>query len=88
MDKLKLIFIGLGVIFAAILLYFAVALVMGLFWYLAVFGVIALGGYGAYRFLRRPAQPLPELEGNRAERALADAQKTLKEYQRRIDKGN
>ncbi|MEP6923517.1 MAG: hypothetical protein ABI954_03550 [Pyrinomonadaceae bacterium] len=87
MDKLKLIFIGLGVIFTAILLYFAVTLVMGLFWYLVLFGVIALTGYGAYKFLSRPEKTTPQLERGTPEQELLNAQKTIDDYRRRITSG-
>lgn len=87
MDKLKLIFIGLGVLFTAIVLYFAVTIVMSLFWYLIIFGVVALGAYGAYKFLSRPQSPPQLVEQNRAERELANAQKALKDFQRKIESG-
>ena len=83
MDKLKLALIGLGIIFAAILLYFAVALAMSLFWYLIVFGLIALSGYGAYKFLGRRASP--QLKRGTPERELANAQKVIDDYRRQIE---
>ena len=86
MDKLKLIFIGLGLIFAAILVYSAVMLLASLFWYLVVFGVIALGGYGAYKFLHRPEKTL-QLEGGNPEQELLNAQKTIDDYRRKLASG-
>jgi hypothetical protein len=86
MDKLKLIFIGLGLVFTAILLYFAVTLVMSLFWYLIVFGVVALGGYGAYKFISRPKRTL-QLESGSPEGELTNAQKTIDDYRRKLISG-
>ncbi len=86
MDKLKIIFIGLGLVFTAILLYFAVTLVMSLFWYLIIFGVVALGGYGAYKFISRPKTTL-QLEPGSPERELANAQKTIDDYRRKLSSG-
>ncbi len=86
MDKLKLIFIGLGLVFAAILVYSAVMLLASLFWYLVVFGVIALGGYGAYKFLNRP-EKTPQLERGNPEQELLNAQKTIDDYRRKLASG-
>jgi len=87
MDKLKLIFIGLGLVFTAILLYFAVTLVFSLFWYLIVFGVIALTGYGAYKFLSRPERTTPQLKAGNPEQELLNAQKTIDDYRRKLASG-
>lgn len=86
MNKLKLILIGMGIIFAGILIYFAVSIVMSLFWYLVVFGVILLAGVGAYKLLLKPEKQ--QLESPREHNALADAQKLLKEYRRELAKKN
>lgn len=86
MDKLKLVLIGLGVVFTAILLYFAVTLVMSLFWYLIVFGVIAIGGYGTYKFLKR-SEKAEQLRAGTPEQELLNAQKTIDDYRRKLASG-
>ena len=85
MDKLKFMLVGLGLVFTAILFYFAVTLAMSLFWYLVFVGVIGLGGYGAYKFLSRPKSP--QLERGTPERELESAQKLLDDYRRKIESG-
>lgn len=86
MDKLKLILIGLGVIFAGILVYMAVSVVMSLFWYLVVFGVVVLAGVGAYKLLLKPKRQ--QLKNSQAGGELNSAQKLLKEYERELAKLN
>lgn len=86
MDKLKLVLIGLGTVFAAILLYFAVTLVMSLFWYLILFGVVALSGYGAYKYLSR-APKTPQLRAGNPEQELLNAQQTIDDYRRKLNAG-
>lgn len=87
MDKLKFVLIGLGLVFSAILLYFAVALAMSLFWYLIVFGVIAIGGYGAYKFLHNQKKSPPQLEPGNPEQELLKAQQIIDDYRRKLTSG-
>lgn len=82
MDKIKLILIGLGLIFTAVLVYFAVTIVMSLFWYLVFFGVVLLAGFGAYKMLSKREKPL--LESGEPENELASAQKLLDKYRREL----
>lgn len=86
MNTLKLILVGLGVIFAGILVYLAVSVVMSLFWYLVVFGVILLAGVGVYKLLVKPERP--QLKNAQAGGELNSAQKLLKEYERELAKLN
>lgn len=81
MNKLKLILIGMGVVFAAILAYFAVSLFLSLFWYIVVFGVVALAGYGAYKVLSNPKKQ--QLNRGTPENELMSAQRVLREIEQK-----
>ena len=49
MTILKIILVGLGLIFGGLILLWALNLVWGLLWYLVVFGIIGGLAYGGYR---------------------------------------
>jgi hypothetical protein len=46
---LKIILVGLGLIFGGLILLWALNLVWGLLWYLVIFGIIGGLAYGGYR---------------------------------------
>ena len=49
MTILKIILVGLGLIFGGLILLWALNLVWGLLWYLVIFGIIGGLAYGGYR---------------------------------------
>lgn len=74
----------MGLVFSAILVYLVISVVMSLFWYLLIFGVVLLAGVGVYKLMAKPEHQ--QLRQSPAGRELASAQKLLKDYQRKLAK--
>lgn len=87
MNKFKLVLMALGVIFAALLVYYAAGFVIGaifsLLFYAVLIAVVALAGAAAYKYLTKPRER-PQLEESRADRELANTQNVLEEYRQKI----
>lgn len=88
MKLLKLILVGLAIVFAVFLGFSIIGFVYSALWYLFWIGVLALGGYVGYKFLSKGdtleiegRDPVSELELDNAK-----VVKNLEEYKQKYSK--
>lgn len=84
MNWIKIILAALGLLFIAMILFWIVGIVSAILWFVIWAGLIGAIGYGAYKFLKKPAAK-PALE-DKTPIAIAEIKhvdKQLEEYKRK-----
>jgi len=84
MKWFKILILGISLILAMMLASSVIGMVFSAMWYLFLFGIVGLVGFGAYKFFAKKDPPQLSGRNTASEIEIESARRALEKYKRRL----